>query len=244
MMVADPYAFMEHMFGLEPKGLLERDQHYNKFWLDKDVSKIAGMRSPLTWRSEVDILNLTNNEQIEDWYQYLNCCCVFNVHGVDMALLCGGVVHSQESQRKMPREDVVSVPAIGEGLCVSNVFQTNMVLQRDKPISVWGWADAGEKLTVTFGGHEQQATAAEDRSWKVTLPAMAASSDPNTMIVKGASKSLTLEGTLDSAHGNIPFMGSDFIILILGFPHGWKDTAPPSLDMVENQVEQTVKMRT
>ena len=37
----------------------------------------------------------------------------------------------------MPREDVVDVPAISEGLCVSNVFQTNMVLQRDKPIHVW-----------------------------------------------------------------------------------------------------------
>ncbi len=44
----------------------------------------------------------------------------------------------------MPREDVVDVPAIGEGLCVSNVFQTNMVLQRDKPIHVWGWAEPGE----------------------------------------------------------------------------------------------------
>jgi sialate O-acetylesterase len=35
----------------------------------------------------------------------------------------------------MPHADVVDVPAIQNGLCVSNVFQSNMVLQRDKPIA-------------------------------------------------------------------------------------------------------------
>lgn len=38
----------------------------------------------------------------------------------------------------MPREGVVDVPVIGKGLCVSNAFQTNMVIQRDKPIPIWG----------------------------------------------------------------------------------------------------------
>ena len=106
--------------------------------------------------------------------------------------LCG-FAHSQE---RMPREDVVEVPAIGEGLCLSNVFQTNMVLQRDKPVSLWGWAAAGEKVTVTFAGNEQVATAAEDRSWKVTLPAMEASSDPRPLTVKGATKTLSLDNIL------------------------------------------------
>ena len=59
----------------------------------------------------------------------------------------------------MPREDVIDVPAIGERLCVSNVFQTNMVLQRDKPVNVWGWAEPGEKITVSFAGQSAGATA-------------------------------------------------------------------------------------
>jgi len=88
-MVADPVALMEHVFGLEIKGLLNRNEHYNKYWLDKGVNKIAGMRSPLVWRSEVNILNLKNNDDIEKWYKYLNNCCVFNVHGMDMAILGG-----------------------------------------------------------------------------------------------------------------------------------------------------------
>jgi len=97
----------------------------------------------------------------------------------------------------MPKKDVVDVPAIGEGLCVSNVFQSNMVLQRDKPISIWGWANVGEEVTVTIGANSQSATASDDRTWKVALPAMTASSDPHTLSVKGSnSKPLTLDNIL------------------------------------------------
>ena len=68
------------------------------------------------------------------------------------------------SQKKdMPREDVVEVPAIGEGLCVHNLFQSNMVLQRDKPIQIWGWANPGEKVSVGFAGQTKEAKAGKDR---------------------------------------------------------------------------------
>ncbi len=104
-----------------------------------------------------------------------------------------GIVHIQAGQRTMPREDVVRVPAVGEGLCVSNLFQTNMVLQREKPISIWGWAEPGGKVTVSFAGQSVEATAASDRSWKVTLKAMEAQSAPQVMTIKGKDKTLKLE---------------------------------------------------
>ena len=100
------------------------------------------------------------------------------------------------SAQQMPKQDVVDVPAITAGLCVSNVFQTNMVLQRDKPITVWGWADPGERVTVTFGGGEQTADAGEDRTWKVVLSEMPANADPQRMKVAGRTKSLTLDNIL------------------------------------------------
>ncbi|NBR42184.1 MAG: sialate O-acetylesterase, partial [Verrucomicrobia bacterium] len=34
----------------------------------------------------------------------------------------------------------------------------HMVLQREKPVAVWGWADAGEAVTVAFGGQSKSAT--------------------------------------------------------------------------------------
>ncbi len=51
-----------------------------------------------------------------------------------------------------------------------------MVLQRDRPIPIRGWAAPGETVTVTFGKETRTATAAVDRSWQVELPAMPASS--------------------------------------------------------------------
>ena len=105
-------------------------------------------------------------------------------------------VQAQNRGKKMPRENVVEIPAIGDGLCVSNVFQTNMVLQRDKPVSVWGWAGPGEQVTVSIGGNTQTSTADSDRKWTVSLPAMSASSTPSTMTIKGANDTLTLQNIL------------------------------------------------
>ena len=96
----------------------------------------------------------------------------------------------------MPKKDVVEVPAMGEGLFLHNLFQSNMVLQRDKPVSLWGWAAPGELVTVTVAGNSGSATAGEDRSWKVNLPAMMANSEPTTVTVKVKDKTLTLENVL------------------------------------------------
>jgi sialate O-acetylesterase len=96
----------------------------------------------------------------------------------------------------MPKADVVSVPAVGEGLCVSNAFQSHMVLQRDKALKVWGWAAAGEQVTISFAGQKASATAAADRSWRVSLTAMPANATPQTMTIAGKSATLTLEDIL------------------------------------------------
>ena len=103
---------------------------------------------------------------------------------------------SAQSQQKMPRENVVEIPAIGEGLCVSNVFQSNMVLQRDKPISIWGWATPGESITVSFSGHTQTTTAADDRTWKAVLPAVPTNTAAQSLTVKGSESTLTLDNIL------------------------------------------------
>ena len=51
-----------------------------------------------------------------------------------------------------------------------HVFGDRMVLQRDAPILIWGWADPGEKITVTLGGAQAFATANAQRDWRVELP--------------------------------------------------------------------------
>ena len=67
-----------------------------------------------------------------------------------------------------------------------HVFGSHMVLQRDKPIIIWGWANAGETVTVQLGQESKSTQANERGEWKVTLPAMAAGG-PFTLTVSGSS---------------------------------------------------------
>jgi sialate O-acetylesterase len=65
------------------------------------------------------------------------------------------------------------------------VFGSHMVVQREKPLVVWGWATPGEKLTVEFGSEKISVQANERGEWKGTLPAMKAGG-PFVMTVTGS----------------------------------------------------------
>lgn len=103
------------------------------------------------------------------------------------------VVSAEPLPRLEKGKDRIEVPAIGPGLCLHNLFQSNMVIQRDKPIRIWGWASPRESVTVTIGSQKQSTQAAVDRTWSVSFPAMAANSNPAPITVRGTSKNLTLE---------------------------------------------------
>ena len=55
------------------------------------------------------------------------------------------------------------------------VFSDHMVLQRGQAVPVWGKADAGASVTVTFGGQKKAVKAGDDGKWKVELAEMKAS---------------------------------------------------------------------
>lgn len=51
-------------------------------------------------------------------------------------------------------------------------FQDHMVLQRDKPIAIWGWATKGEEITVSLNNNSISTVADESGKWLVYLPKM------------------------------------------------------------------------
>lgn len=57
------------------------------------------------------------------------------------------------------------------------IFSNGAVLQRDQAVAVWGWADAGKAVNVSFGTQKKNTTAAADGSWVVKLDAMPASAE-------------------------------------------------------------------
>lgn len=66
-------------------------------------------------------------------------------------------------------------------------FTDNMVLQRDKPVPVWGWDDPGAKVTVSFAGQSKEATANADGKWMLKLDPMAANSEAQSLVVNNGA---------------------------------------------------------
>jgi len=64
-------------------------------------------------------------------------------------------------------------------------FGDQMVLQQQMKIKVWGWADAGESVTVSVGDQSATTKGDDDGKWSVELPAQQASKKPTNIVVKG-----------------------------------------------------------
>ena len=117
-------------------------------------------------------------------------------------------------------------------LRVHGVFSSNMVIQRDKPIMIWGWAEPGAEVSVRFGDERANVTAAgETGRWEAVFPAREASADPLTLTVARGDDTIemdnivigdvwvmngqsnmahplhrTLEGDIESAQAHLPLL--------------------------------------
>jgi len=82
--------------------------------------------------------------------------------------LLGGLAHDARADVKLP-----------------SVIGSHMVLQRDKPLPIWGWADPGEDVTVQLGENKASTKADARGNWKVTLPSMKADGKAHRLTVSG-----------------------------------------------------------
>lgn len=73
------------------------------------------------------------------------------------------------------------------------IFSDNMVLQRDLPLTIWGWAEEGELVMVEFQGLRASANAFRQlpnpmSRWQVKLGPFKASAAPASLVVQGRNK--------------------------------------------------------
>ena len=68
------------------------------------------------------------------------------------------------------------------------VIASHMVLQRDRPLPIWGWADPGEEVTVKLDDATATAKADAHGDWKVVLPAVKADGKAHSMTISGKNK--------------------------------------------------------
>lgn len=64
------------------------------------------------------------------------------------------------------------------------LVRDSMVLQRDQPLPIWGWASPGERVTITHQGKKYTGKTDASGSWKVMLPPMPAGG-PYNMTIAG-----------------------------------------------------------
>jgi sialate O-acetylesterase len=74
------------------------------------------------------------------------------------------------------------------------LISDNMVLQRNTPIRIWGWAAPREQVRIRFMGKEYSTTTTPEKTWTLTLPAVKAGG-PYDMDID-ASNHLTIKNIL------------------------------------------------
>lgn len=75
---------------------------------------------------------------------------------------------------------LLASPALAS-IKLPNVLTSNMVFQRNVPVAVWGSAEPGQRVLVTFDTQQQTAVAATDGRWHVQLTPMDASFIPRNL---------------------------------------------------------------
>jgi len=75
------------------------------------------------------------------------------------------------------------------------VFSDGMVLQQLQLVRIWGTADAGEEVKVTFGEQSHSLLTTSDGKWSATLNPMIANATPTDLVVAGKN-TLTIKNVL------------------------------------------------
>ena len=73
-------------------------------------------------------------------------------------------------------------------LKAADIFQSNMVLQRDKPLPVWGTAQPGTAVSISIQGQHAECVADSEGNWQATLPPLHNSEDETLAISANAEQ--------------------------------------------------------
>jgi sialate O-acetylesterase len=79
---------------------------------------------------------------------------------------------------------------------LADIFQDGMVLQREMPVPVWGWAAPNAKVAVSFAGQTLSAQANDKGYWKVVLQPLKASRSGGELVMRSGSSQVTLENVV------------------------------------------------
>lgn len=82
ILISDPYAQAQHIFGMGVTGLLPEGEYFSPYWNGRDVDRVVGCRAPLTYQSEHVVLNLQNRADLNDWYEHIKTGIISPAYGI------------------------------------------------------------------------------------------------------------------------------------------------------------------
>ncbi len=84
----------------------------------------------------------------------------------------------------------------GAELRTAKIFNNHMVLQREQPVPVWGWAKAGATVTVKFADQQKTATTDSEGKWLLRLDPLQLSSEGTAMEISSSSGEVLKYGNI------------------------------------------------
>lgn len=91
---------------------------------------------------------------------------------------------------------ILCVMSAGAEIKLSALFSDGMVLQRNKPVAIWGQTDPNAKIMVRFGGIVRRTNSDENGNFEVQLKAMSASLAPRTLLIQAGSERIEIKNVL------------------------------------------------
>jgi len=123
----------------------------------------------------------------------------------------------------------VLLPSLAEArIEVPRVFGDGMVVQRDKPVNVWGWGERGDAITAEFNGQTRTTTVGDDGKWLLTLDPMPVNAKPQELKIRGKKDSLEFKNVvigdvwLCSGQSNMEAAAYDYEAELARKSAGWK----------------------
>ena len=95
----------------------------------------------------------------------------------------------------LPQSVSARADSVPSTLRPARLFSNGLVVQRGRPVSVWGWAPPKTTVTVSLGGQTRSSSTDASGAWRVSLPALKAGG-PHEMTIAGGGSSLTVHDVL------------------------------------------------
>lgn len=89
-----------------------------------------------------------------------------------------------------------SVREAAAELRLAGIFADHMVIQRERPVPIWGWADQSQKVRVELAGQVAETTTTADGTWTVTLKPLQATHEGKSLRVESGEQFIVIDDVL------------------------------------------------